>query len=85
MQGTTVEMALSCAMKVKRGEYCTPDELRASLDTLAFAYKKAKPTLKRVYRKTRSTVSRSKNKGMKKIGNSYYSAKAVKDGYRYKR
>jgi len=51
MKGTTVEMALKCAMKVKKGQYCTPDELRASLDTLAYAYKKVKPTLKRVRRK----------------------------------
>lgn len=59
MKGTSVKMALSCAMKVKRGEYCTPDELRASLDTLAYAYKKAKPSLKRVARVTRKTAKKT--------------------------
>lgn len=56
MKGTTVEMALACAAKVKKGEHCTGAELRASLDTLAYAYKKVKPVGKRVYRRVKKTV-----------------------------
>lgn len=58
MKGTTVAMALKCAVKVKKGEKCTLEELRASLDTLAYAYNKVKPSVKRVTRKTRPTVKR---------------------------
>lgn len=55
MKGTTVEMALRCAAKVKKGQPCSGAELRASLDTLAYAYKKVRPASKRVYRRVRKT------------------------------
>lgn len=44
---STLGGALSCAAKVRRGESCTPAELRASLMTLSQAYNALK-TGKRV-------------------------------------
>ncbi len=70
MKGMSVVRALSCAAKVSRGEKCTVSELAASLDTLAWAYKKGKsasrkPKNKRAYQAgrypTRSYRRKSKS------------------------
>jgi len=60
MKGTTVAHALKCAAKVQAGQKCTVTELAASLDTLAWAYKKVKKPVKRTAKKTYKTVRHPK-------------------------
>ena len=60
MKGTTVAHALKCAVKVKAGQKCSVTELAASLDTLAWAYRKVKKPVKRGAKKTYKTVRHPK-------------------------
>jgi hypothetical protein len=39
-KGMTIARAISCAIKVQRGEKCSVSETAAALDTMYWAYKK---------------------------------------------